>query len=74
MSEERACREYGNDDRRRRSSKAPRSYGEAHLWSGASLLLSHIVPQCSLVAPRPDHKPDPPNCTEYIVTNPKMTF
>jgi len=37
-SEECAYREYGSDERRRRSPKAPRPYGEAHLWTGASLL------------------------------------
>jgi len=37
-SEERAYREYGSDERRRRSPKAPRPYGEAHLWTVASWL------------------------------------
>ena len=70
-SEERAYREYGSDERRRRSPKASRHSGEAHLWSVASLLLGHIVPRCSLVAPRPDHKSGPPNGPGYVVTDPK---
>jgi len=52
--------------------KIVRPYGEAHLWPGASLLLGHIVPRCSLVAPRPDHKTGPPNCTGYVVTGPNL--
>jgi len=32
--------------------------------------LGHIVPLCSLVAPRPDHKSGPPNYTGYVVTDP----
>jgi len=48
----------------------PGPTGEAHLWSGGSLLLSHIVPLCFLVAPRPDHKSGSPNCPGYVVTDP----
>ncbi len=70
-SEERPYREYGNDERRRRSPKASQPYGETHLWSGASLLLGYIVPRCSLVTPRPDHKSGPPNGTGYVVMDPK---
>ncbi len=32
--------------------------------------LGHIVPLCSFVALRPDHKSGPPNCTGYFLTDP----
>jgi hypothetical protein len=50
-SEERAYREYGSDERGRRSPKVPRPYGEAHLWPGASLFprshSSAMLPRCA---------------------------
>ena len=73
-SEECTYREYESDEQRRRSSKASWPCGESHLWSGASLLLGHRVPLCSLVAPRRNHKSGPPNCTGYFVTDPNLSL